>query len=394
MVDVTGEADFSVDELPFSEDRARAWRELRERGEVVRSGEQAVVASAAAADFAAKHPEIFSSARAFDRIGSPVPMVPIAIDPPDHTRFRRLLDPFFSPRKMAEREPELRKQAGELIDAIKMKGTCEFVADLAVPFPSQVFLTLFGLPLEDRDRLVQWKESILQFTDPGSAEPTPEVLAHGLELYTYLSEHIAERRSNTDGDDLLSQLIHLHDEGGMTDAEILGLCFLFVLAGLDTVTAALGFSFARLGADTQMRAKIAGDYSLIPYFIEEQLRVDPPVPFAPRVATQDIEVAGSFVAKDTNVLISYGCANHDPQQYAEVDQVHLEKCPPHFAFGRGPHRCLGSHLARLELRLILEEWHNRIPDYRLAEGAKPQVLWPNGTLSLNAVPLVIANQGD
>lgn len=390
MTDVASEAEFSIDDLPFSEDRARGWRELRERGEVVRSGEQAVVTSAAAADFVAKRPEIFSSARAFDRLGSPVPMVPIAIDPPDHTRFRRLLDPFFSPKKMAEREPELRKQAGELIDAIKVKGECEFVSDLAVPFPSQVFLTLFGLPLEDRDRLVQWKDSILEFTDPASPEPTPEAIQHALELYTYLSEHIAERRSNTVGDDLLTQLISLHDEGGMTDAEILGLCFLFVLAGLDTVTAALGFSFARLAVDTEVRNKIVGDYSLIPYFIEEQLRVDPPVPFAPRVATEDVVVAGCPVAKDTNVLISYGCANHDPQQYGEVDTVHLERRPPHFAFGRGPHRCLGSHLARLELRLILEEWHNRIPDYRLADGAAPKVPWPSATLSLDAVPLVIS----
>jgi cytochrome P450 len=389
MTDVTSEAGFSVDDLPFSADRARAWRELRERGEVVLSGEQAVMTSAAAADFVAKRPEIFSSARAFDRLGSPVPMVPIAIDPPDHTRFRRLLDPFFSPKRMAEREPELRKQAGELIDAIKVKGECEFVSDLAVPFPSQVFLTLFGLPLEDRDRLVRWKDSILEFTDPASPEPTPEAIQHALELYTYLSEHIAERRSNTAGDDLLTQLINLHDEGGMTDAEILGLCFLFVLAGLDTVTAALGFSFARLAADTEMRSKIAADYSLIPYFIEEQLRVDPPVPFAPRVATEDVVVAGCPVAKDTNVLISYGCANHDPEQYSEVDEVHLERRPPHFAFGRGPHRCLGSHLARLELRLILEEWHNRIPDYRLADAAQPTVPWPYATLTLDAVPLVI-----
>jgi cytochrome P450 len=392
MTDATEAArasDFSVDDLPFHEDRTRAWRELREHGEVVRGRQQVVMASAAAVDFAAKHPQIFSSAKAFDRIGSPVPMVPIAIDPPDHTRFRRLLDPFFSPKKMAEREPELRKQAGELIDAFKVKGQCEFVADLATPFPSQVFLTLFGLPLEDRDRLVQWKNSILEFTDPASAEPTPEVLQHGLELYTYLSEHITQRRANPEGDDLLSQLVSLHEEGGMSDAEILGLCFLFVLAGLDTVTAALGFSFARLAADTQMRRKIAGNYSLIPYFIEEQLRVDPPVPFAPRVITEDVEVAGCPLAKDTDVLISYGCANRDSQQYDEADTVHLDKGPPHFAFGRGPHRCLGSHLARLELRLIIEEWHNRIPEYRLADGAQPRVPWPNGTLGLDAVPLVI-----
>jgi cytochrome P450 len=389
MTDMSTDATFDVDDLPFAQDRTLAWQQLRQHGEVVQGRQQVVLTSAAAVEFAAKRPELFSSARAFDRVGSPVPMVPIAIDPPDHTRFRRLLDPFFSPRRMAEREPELRRQAGELIDAIKERGECEILADVAVPFPSQVFLTLFGLPLEDRDRLVQWKDSILEFADPASGEPAPEALAHGLELYTYLTEHIAARRANPHTDDLLSQLITLNDEGGLTDPEILGLCFLFVLAGLDTVTSALGFSFARLATDQALRNTITADHSLIPYFIEEQLRVDSPVPFAPRVATEDVEVAGCPVAKDTDILISLGCANRDPEQYPDPDTVHLDKRPPHFAFGRGPHRCLGSHLARLELRLILEEWHNRIPDYALLEGAQPSVPWPHGTMGLDAVPLVL-----
>src|ERR1700712_4100560 len=162
----------NINDLPFAEDRTRAWRELRDAGEAVSSGEEVVLTSAEAVEFAAKKPEIFSSAKAFDRLGSPVPLVPIAIDPPDHTRFRRMLDPFFSPRKMAEREPELRRQAGELIEAIVAKGgQCDVMPALATPFPSQVFLTLFGLPMEDRDRLVKWKEAILQFTDPSSSEP-------------------------------------------------------------------------------------------------------------------------------------------------------------------------------------------------------------------------------
>ena len=187
----------NINDLPFAHDRSRAWRELREGGEAVTSGEEVVLTSAAAVEFAAKRPQIFSSAKAFDVLGSPVPLVPIAIDPPDHTRFRRMLDPFFSPKKMAEREPELRQQAGELIDVIVAKGECEVMADLATPFPSQVFLTLFGLPMADRDRLVHWKDAILQFTDPGSGEPTPEVLTYALELFTYLNEHIAERRTDT-----------------------------------------------------------------------------------------------------------------------------------------------------------------------------------------------------
>ena len=384
-LDVAGTA--NLNDLPFATDRSRAWRELREAGEAVTSGEEIVLTSASAVEFAAKKPEIFSSARAFDRLGSPVPLVPIAIDPPDHTRFRRLLDPFFSPKKMAEREPELRRQAGELIDAIVAKGECDVVADLATPFPSQVFLTLFGLPMADRDRLVQWKDSILEFTDPSSAEATPEVLAHALELFTYLTEHIAERRANTTGGDMLTQLMLNSEDGGMSDNEILGLCFMFVLAGLDTVTSAVGFSLAKLAGYADLRHRISNDYSLIPAFIEDMLRVDGPVPFAPRVTTEEVEVAGRVVPKDTTVMLSYGSADRDPRRYQDADNVHLDSKAVHFAFGRGPHRCLGSHLARLELRLILEEWHTRIPEYTLADGKEPQMPWPTGTMGLKSVPL-------
>jgi cytochrome P450 len=379
----------NINELPFAVDRSRAWRELREGGEAVTSGEEVVLTSAAAVEFAAKRPQIFSSAKAFDVLGSPVPLVPIAIDPPDHTRFRRMLDPFFSPKKMAEREPELRRQASELIDAIVAKGECEVMNDLATPFPSQVFLTLFGLPMADRDRLVHWKDAILQFTDPGSGEPTPEVLTYALELFTYLSEHIAERRTDTSGTDMLTQLIHDTEDGGMNDTEILGLCFMFVLAGLDTVTSAVGFSLAKLASDAELRQRISTDFTLIPAFIEDLLRVDGPVPFAPRVTTEEVEVAGRVLPKDTRVMLSYGSADRDPRRYDDADEVQLDDKTVHFAFGRGPHRCLGSHLARLELRLILEEWHTRIPDYTLADGKQPQVPWPTGTMGLQSVPLNI-----
>jgi cytochrome P450 len=390
MTELGATGTVNINDLPFAHDRSRAWRELREAGEAVTSGEEIVLTSAAAVEFAAKKPEIFSSAKAFDRLGSPVPLIPIAIDPPDHTRFRRMLDPFFSPRKMAEREPELRRQAGALIDAIVAQGgRCDVVPELATPFPSQVFLTLFGLPMADRDRLVKWKDAILQFTDPSSSEPNPEVMGHALELFTYLTEHIAERRNDTTGSDMLTQLMQDTDDGVMTDNEILGLCFMFVLAGLDTVTSAVGFSLAKLAGDPELRRRIANDFSLIPAFIEDILRVDGPVPFAPRVTTEEVEVAGKVIPKDTTVMLSYGSADRDPTRYDDADRVQLDNKSVHFAFGRGPHRCLGSHLARLELRLILEEWHARIPEYTLVDGKQPQMPWPTGTMALLSVPLDI-----
>lgn len=382
-----------VEDLPFADDRSLAWKELREAGEIVNAHGEVILTSADAVEFAAKNPEKFSSARALDRLASPVPLIPVAIDPPDHARFRKVLDPFFSPKRMAEREHELRRQAGELVDAIVARGRCEVIKDLATPFPSQVFLTLFGLPLADRDKLLAWMHAILKLANPGNAEPAQEALGLALELFTYLTQHIAERRENPqDSSDLLTQLIQ---DGNLTNDEILGLSFFFVIAGLDTVTSTAGFAFNKLATDAELRHRISNDHTLIPAFIEELLRVDGPIPFIARVTTEDVDVAGTVVPKDTMVMLSVGAANHDPRRFSDdndstdANEIRLNERGAHFAFGRGPHRCLGSHLARLELRVLLEEWHKRIPEYSLAPGAKPKVLWPRGTLGLDAVPLTV-----
>lgn len=206
--------DVDIDALPLAQDRGVGWQALRDAGAVCPAGESFILTSADAVDEAAKAPTVFSSRRAFDRLGSPLALIPIGTDPPDHTRYRRLLDPFFSPKRMAEREPQLRQSAAELIDAIAVRGQCELITDLATPYPSDVFLGLFGLPLRDRDRLNQWKDSILEFTSPSATKPSPEVLTHALELFTYLSEHITRRRQDNSGDDLLTRLIKTRDEGG------------------------------------------------------------------------------------------------------------------------------------------------------------------------------------
>ena len=153
-----------------------------------------MITSGEAVEFVLKHPELFSSKRAFDAAGSPLPMVPIAFDPPEHTRYRRVLQPFFSPRETASWLPMVRGLAGELIDGFAGRGECDLVAELAVPLPAHVFLTLFGLPLRDRDRLIAWKEALLNFDFQGG-EPVPERTARlGAELYEYLVAHIAQRR--------------------------------------------------------------------------------------------------------------------------------------------------------------------------------------------------------
>jgi cytochrome P450 len=377
-----------LESLPFANDRNQAWHTLLAAGKVAVSDAGVYfLSSADVVEQAATSPGLFSSQGAFDFSGSPFPLVPIASDPPEHTRYRKTLDKFFGPRRMAERAPELRKQVGELIDGIKSSGdTCDAMSALAIPFPSQVFLTLFGLPLDERDRLLAWKDVLLNFSAAEGTTASPEALAQSGEIITYLYEHIAARRTNTGGDDLLTQLLNDPGEGALTDPEIIGLCVLFIIAGLDTVTAASGFALYELARNPALRAKLIADEGAIPDFIEELLRVDSLVPYVPRMTTADVDVAGVTIPAGSQCWLGLGTANHDPERYSDTDVFHDSRSS-HFAFGRGPHRCLGSHLARLELRLIIEEWNRRIPDYTLV--SEPTVGWPCGTLHFSELQIKI-----
>lgn len=377
----------ALETLPFAQDREAAWHMLLAPGKIAVSDAGVYFISGAdVVEEAAIHPELFSSSGAFDLVGSPFPMVPIAFDPPEHTRFRRVLDKFFGPRRMAERAPELRAQVGELIDQIVASGgSSEVMSALAVPFPSQVFLTLFGLPLADRDLLIGWKDAVLAFSAAEGLEPSPETLARGAELVAYLHGHVADRR-RSGGDDLLGQLLSDSSDGALTDQEIIGLCFLFLIAGLDTVTAATGFALYELARSPSLRATLVDDEEAVTHFIEEVLRINPPVPYVPRVTTAEVTVAGVTIPAGSRCWLGLGTANRDPERYPDADMMHQRR-NNHFTFGRGPHRCLGSHLARLELRLIIEEWNRRVRTYSVLE--EPTVGWPCGTLHFQELHLRI-----
>jgi cytochrome P450 len=377
----------ALETLPFAHDRDAAWHMLLAPGEVAVSDSGVYFLSGAdVVEEAALHSGLFSSQGAFDIVGSPFPMVPIAFDPPEHTRFRRVLDKFFGPRRMAERAPELRQQVGDLIDHIVASGSSsEVMGALAVPFPSQVFLTLFGLPLDDRDLLIGWKDAVLAFSAADGSTPSPETLARGAELMAYLNEHLAERRGSG-GDDLLSLLLADTSDGALTDQEIIGLCFLFLIAGLDTVTAATGFALYELARNPVLRATLIDDEEAVVHFIEEVLRINPPVPYVPRTTTAEVTVAGVTIPAGSMCWLGLGTANRDPARYPDAEDIHPRR-NNHFTFGRGPHRCLGSHLARLELRLIIEEWNRRISEYSVLE--EPTVGWPAGTLHFRELHLRI-----
>jgi cytochrome P450 len=383
-----------LDQLPMAEDRTAAYSFLRAAGPVLRTAFGSyLITSAEAAEFALRSPGLFSSRRAFDLVGSPLPLVPIAFDPPEHTRYRRILQPFFSPRGVAAWLPQVRALAGELIDGVAQRGQCDLVEDLAVPLPAQVFLTLFGLPVDDRDRLNTWKDGLLRSQPPGPGETRGErAIRLGAELYEYLVEHVAQRRRDgTDtstGAGLLGQLLADATDERLTDEEIYGLAFLFVLAGLETVTSALSTAFAVLASQPPLRGRIADDPAVIPAAVEELLRVDGPLLFVPRVTTQDVEIAGQLIPAGALVQVMVAVADRDPAPHPDPDVIDFSRQERNLAFGGGPHRCLGSHLARMEMRVAIEEWHRRIPEYQLAPGPAPRVTWPAGVVGIAHLPLV------
>ncbi|MET8386036.1 cytochrome P450 [Streptosporangium canum] len=384
----------SIEELPMADGRTEPYGILRDAGPIVRlkNGGFAVT-SREAADHVLRNPEIFSSKQAFDTLGSPVRLLPIAFDPPDHTRYRRMLQPFFTPRTAALLEQSSRDQVGRLMDLIIDRGSCDVVADLARLFPPEVFLTLFGLPLDDRDRLLVWKDAIIAFADlSGSAEPPPQVMESAVQLFEYISAHLAECRQGR-GSGLLAELFAGTGDDSLNDEEALGLCFLFILAGIDSVTSALSLMFAKLAVEPELRRQIVEDPSIISEVIEEMLRVDPANSVVPRVATRDVELHGHLIPAGSNVGVALGAANRDPVELDNPDTFDFRRKYNHLTFGGGPHRCVGVHLARMELKVVLEEWHRRIPDYELAPGARPQVNWPSGVIGISSVPVVFPPGG-
>jgi cytochrome P450 len=358
-------------DLPMATDREAAWQLLRDRGPVLQMNGAYYVTSDGGIDAVLHDPETFSSKLAFDVLGSPVPLVPLAFDPPEHMRYRRMLAPFFSPGVISRLYDGLRDQVSELIEPLAKSGGCDVVRELCVPFPSQVFLTLMGLPLEDTDRLVAWKTAVIAATTPGQS--TNDDVSAAMELFTYLTESMASRRGATD-DSLWTKVINDPSEDALSDEELLGLGFLLVLAGLDTVTNTLSIAFERLAREGDVRARLAADPEQIPAFVEELVRMDPVATFTPRVTSRETILEGTTLPAGSHVVMVFAAANRETEER-------------HWGFGGGVHRCLGSHLARAELTLVLQEWLKQIPDFSFSAGFQPQMKWPISLLGFDRLQL-------
>ena len=355
----------------------------------------AITFSREVTDYVLRHHEAFSSNSQLD-LGNVRPLIPLNVDPPQHSKYRKLLDPLFAPRRMDEQEEDITRRVNGFIDTFVDKGECNFTEDFAELFPSSVFVGLMGLPEGELRTMLDLRDGILhaEKIDPNAMFDMDARMVvmkdTGQRIYDYFGA-IIEEREKEPSDDIITRFLKAEIDGDrLTHEEILDILFLFLIAGLDTVSDSLTCFYAFLAQNPDHRRQIVEHPEVIPGAVEELLRWESPVPVGvPRVCTRDTELPnGKTVTAGTAVSISYGGANVDPAAFEDPFDVRFDReVNPHIAFGGGVHRCLGSHLARRELRIALREWHLRIPDYRIKPGHE-NLEYPPGLRHVKDLTLV------
>ena len=318
-------------------------------------------------------------------LGAGRPLIPLMLDGEQHTKYRKLLDPLFAPRQVARLEPVIRNLSETLIDAFAADGAVDFFAAFCEPLPSQIFLSQLGLPLDDVPFLLWVKNGIIRPTDVEHQQAAgPKLIEY---LYAELDRRAAEPEPR---DDLIGGFLTAEVDGHrLTREDVIDITFLLVLAGLDTVTASLSCMVDWLARHPEERDRLVADPALLPQAIEELMRVMTPVVAGSRHATADFELDGVEVKAGDELRVVWAVADMDPDVFPEPTNVDLERANNrHIAFASGFHRCLGSHLARLELRVALDTLHRRIPDYLPDPNQAPGYLNTAVVRCVDPLPLV------
>ncbi|HEU5417534.1 MAG TPA: cytochrome P450 [Streptosporangiaceae bacterium] len=294
----------------------------------------------------------------------------LTMDPPDHTRLRRLVAGAFTPRAVAGLEPWIRDTTVRLLTAADGAAGFDLIDALAFPLPIAVISHLLGVPAEDQARFRAWGNEVaatgldLQTTTAAQAQTR----AAELELTGYLQDLVRERRAHPD-DSILSALIAAEQEGDrLTSGELVSTALLLLIAGFETTVNLIGNGTVALLRDPGSWTRLRQDPALVPAAIEEMLRYDSPVQLTVRVATEDVEIGGRVIAAGRAVIVFIGGANRDPRVFEQPDEFRTDRPDPgrHLAFSLGIHHCLGASLARLEGRIAIEELTRRFPALELA----------------------------
>ncbi len=315
-------------------------------------------------------------------------MIPEELDPPEHTKYRQLLTPLFAPQVVETLEPMIRSWCVELIDGLVARGECDLNRDFARQYPTMIFLRLMGLPDGGAGEFLDTvHERIREATKLGLSETQSMSGAYIMAMAEYMNTVLDERRVRRQ-DDIVSYLLDVEVDGRpLDDTELQQICTLLYAAGLDTVAGQLGYTFLHLAGRPEHRRLVTEEPECIPAFVEEALRVYSIVT-TNRIVTRDVEFAGCPMKAGDRVLLSIPAADRDPLQFPDPDAFDVDRAVNrHIAFAAGPHRCLGSHLARLELRIAIEEWHRRIPEYSVRPGADV-TFHAGGVAGVDQLPLV------
>ena len=298
-------------------------------------------------------------------LGETWDMIPLEVDPPNHEKYRALLNPLFTPKRMNEMSKGVRDVVIELIEGFKANKRCEFVEDFGRRFPVRIFMQLMGIPLSDYETILRWEDQILHSPD------MDERVKGACAIRDYLVAALQDRKAHPQ-DDLFTVISNAQIEGRpITDTEALSMSLFLFVAGLDTVASSLGFQFAWLAQNPEAQTYLRENPDRIPTAVEELIRAFSVV-ITSRKVVKDVEIGGVLMKAGDVVSLPLGLGNYDPAAFDNADQIDLQRSPNlHIGFTVGPHRCLGSNLARREIVLAVEEWVNRVPNFRLAKGTLP-----------------------
>jgi len=308
---------------------------------------------------------------------------PIDSDPPEHGWARRLLLPAFAPRAVEKHEAATRALCRSLIDRFVDRGRADAAAEYAQQIPPRVIAELMGIPSDRAADFTEWVRGLLEL---GQTD-IPLRLRSREALFAYLTEIIEDRQRHP-RDDLITELLRSEVDGQPVPiSHVLGTCQLLIIAGIDTTWSSIGSALWHLAQHPDDRRQLAGDPAMIPNAVEELLRAYSPVTMA-RIVRESIEIGGVAMQPGERVLLSFPAANRDPDAFDDADQVVIDRQHNrHVAFGVGIHRCAGSNLARMEMRVALEEWLARIPEFRLEDPSL--VTWAGGQVrGPRSIPVV------
>jgi cytochrome P450 len=293
----------------------------------------------------------------------------LTVDPPDHTRLRRLVSGAFTPRTVAGLEPWIREVTVRLVAAADGAAGFDLIDALAFPLPIAVICHLLGVPAEDRAKFRAWGHGVAAALDPQTgAAARAQTRAAELALTRYLQDLVRDRRANPD-DSILSALIAAEEEGDrLTTGEIVSTALVLLIAGFETTVNLIGNGTVALLRDPDSWNQLRQDPALVPAAVEEMLRYDSPVQMTGRVATEEVEIGGGVIAAGKPVIVFIGGANRDPELFEQPDEFLIGRPDPgrHLAFSLGLHHCLAPSLARLEGRIAIEELTRRYPALELA----------------------------